>query len=230
MLLAATTFDLAKMPTTEITSVYVSAGNEKLGDPSNDGAKILAQTAQTLLNAKGCQSVQMGNVIEDAQIIRWFIEWDDLAAQKAFTASAAYETFLQNVKPILASKPVILHVDFDSQEDFHATLAAPLTELVVFYFDGVILPEFAAGLTRVKSGFLASKGCRGYAWGPTHEVDIEHEGFRGQAAVVMIGWNSIEDHMAVPKSPLFKETGPLLELGTKKTQMDHIKAMPVLKD
>jgi hypothetical protein len=60
------------------------------------------------------------------------------------------------------------------------------------------------------------------------EEELEFEGFdgvqgKGKAAIVLVGWESIEKHEAYWETGVFEKVQPLLKSTAKGTEMHHIK-------
>lgn len=218
------------MPTIEIVRLQITPGKEKLGDPDNDGAKAIHQGSQIMLNAPGCQRVHVGNTVEDSQIVRMLIDWDNYDAHQTFRESEAYGSFLSQMRSIQSGKPEIFHVDFHTQEDYNAALAAPVTEIVAFYFDGQVPTDYGPALDKAKASFSQAEGFRAFAWGVSRETDVENDGVKGQVSVCVVGWTSVEAHMAIRGTPIHTTNLPILRSTAKNNKLNHIQALQVLKD
>lgn len=60
------------MPTTELVVLTLKPGSN-IGDPENEAAVVLKQTADTLHGTPGCQAVHFGSVVEDESKLRLLI-------------------------------------------------------------------------------------------------------------------------------------------------------------
>lgn len=151
------------------------------------------------------------------------IDWDSLPAHKEFMASQRYQPFLANIKSILTGPPKIQHVDFKPAHELHQVLASPLTELVNIYFDGDVPATYAPGFEKFSQACTVQPGNHGAVFGSTHET-LDYEGIKGQAAVLAIGWDSHDAHMAFRETQAFKDNIHLLRSTSKKSFMQHIPA------
>lgn len=103
----------------------------------------------------------------------------------------------------------MLHVDFEPSDTFtKATISAPVTEVATFYFD----PSSATTATTPEANVLKFRdivnaagkeidGFWGAAAGVSYESDVKSlstgtEGVSGTAVVLVLGWESVEKHMA----------------------------------
>lgn len=60
-----------------------------------------------------------------------------------------------------------------------------------------------------------------WAWGVTHE-ELEYEGVKGKAAVLALGWDSVEDHMTLRGMESFKKNIGGLRGESQKIEMHHV--------
>jgi len=131
---------------------------------------------------------------------------------------------MQSVHRIRAGGDKPYHVDFKPYPEFRTAIAAPVTEVARFIFEGPSPPTDALeGFA--KFGELLKKehipGMLGSAAGLTDD-EIEFEGVKGVAAVFVIGWESVDAHMAFQKTQAFKDNVALLPVTeAKKIEMHH---------
>lgn len=107
----------------------------------------------------------------------------------------------------------MLHVDFEPSDTFtKATTSAPVTEVATFYFDpsssATTTPE--ANVLKFRDVVNAAgkeiDGFWGAAAGVSYESDVKSlstEGVSGTAVVLVLGWESVEKHMAFRYDFLF---------------------------
>jgi len=128
----------------------------------------------------------------------------------------------------------MFHVDFAPYDDLAKACAAPVTEVATFYFDGAPpegcvdnILKFREELSHVVEelwGSQAKERAFAVAGGVSHEV-LQYEGVEGLAVVLLIGWNSIEEHIKTRESVQFNErcAPALLPIGlsAKKREMHH---------
>lgn len=102
-------------------------------------------------------------------------------------------------------------------------MAAPVTEIATFYFND----EPPEGYLDQFQDFLqaASKesGTRpiASAVGQTHE-EVEYEDVKGNAVVLLVGWESIEAHQAFRDCRTYHEYMPKLRDGMEKLHVHHV--------
>ena len=94
--------------------------------------------------------------------------------------------------------------------------------MATFYFDGQP-PEDCFESCQKFIGICekeADQQVLGWAYGVTHE-EIEREGVKGKGAVLLIGWESREDHMNFRETDVFKQNIQLLRQTAQKIEMHH---------
>lgn len=146
----------------------------------------------------------------------------------------------------------MLHVDFEPSNTFtKATASAPVTEVATFYFDPsatTTTPE--ANVLKFRDVVNAAgkeiDGFWGAAAGVSYESDVKSlstEGVSGTAVVLVLGWESVEKHMAFryvcffflsPNPPdtdeifasretsIFKDNVHLFADGVKELEVHHV--------
>ena len=145
------------------------------------------------------------------------IEWDDIKDHHNFNASDTYKPFVERFSTIFAGPPKITHADLQPSDGFEKAVSAPVTEVATFYFDGAP-PENAYESAIKAIDALAKDGGQkiyGHAYGVTEEV-IEREGVKGKGAVLVIGWENREAHMAARETQAFKDNIQGLRNGAQK--------------
>jgi hypothetical protein len=95
---------------------------------------------------------------------------------------------------------------------------ADSNQLATFYFDGSPPSSYIDDVAKFDKELQKADGYLGYAVGITHET-VEHEGVKGKAAVLAIGWNSVDAHMAFRETQAFKDNIGLLRSESKKVTM-----------
>lgn len=145
-------------------------------------------------------------------------------------ASSAYPPFLAHIQPIMAAAPSIFHIDFQpSQNVLHNTLSAPITEIATFYFDSQPNSDWLANAAKAAEWLRKdAKGFSDIAYGITHEV-VEYQGVKGKAAVIAVGWESKEAHMAFRETETFAENIGLLRGDSKAVEMHHVALMEAVR-
>lgn len=147
-------------------------------------------------------------------------------------AAEEYKPFLNRFLTIANGKPTMVHADLKPEGDLSRALSAPVTEVATFYFGGQAPPDYLEGVLKFRDilNKEQSDGFLGAAAGVTHEDDVEREGVKGKAAVLLIGWESVDKHMAFRESSTFKENIGLLRNGASKIEMHHVQFMDLLAD
>lgn len=115
------------------------------------------------------------------------------------------------------------HTDFEPHEQVQKAMTAPVTEIATFYFDDeppdgyvVQFQNFLKAASReTKARPIAS------AVGVTHE-EVEQDDVKGNAVVLMVGWESIEAHEAFRDSQTYHEYMPKLMQGVEKVHVHHV--------
>lgn len=141
-------------------------------------------------------------------------------------ATAAYKPFLNTFKTIIGGPFSLVHVDFTPADGVKRALSAPVTELATFYWDGAPPDDAVSSVEKFIKAWEAEagEGKVRWAYGVTHE-EIEREGVKGKGAVLLIGWESKEEHMQFRETEVFKKNIDLLRQGAKGAEMHHTQFM-----
>ncbi|KAN0092246.1 hypothetical protein V8E51_018093 [Hyaloscypha variabilis] len=166
-----------------------------------------------------------GRQIENPNMLMLFVDWTCYEAHMKFVNSPEYGAFGQKVLSITDS-PYFHHL----QSNPHPPSilgTAPITEFTTFYdvqpsyFDN--LKEFVKRLGREKvDGYL---GC---AFGEVKEKIVRHEDVgnegveKGNAVVLLTGWESLEMHTRFEETGWFKENIGLLREGRGGVESSHV--------
>lgn len=126
-------------------------------------------------------------------------------------ASEAYPPFLEKFKTVMAGPPSFMHIDFEG--NLAAAFKAPVTEVATFYYN-----EQPANWAKGVHDFIdlcvenapPNLKLHGYATGTTYENDMERDGLKGRAGVLVIGWESVEQHMEFRKMKVFQENAQMM--------------------
>ncbi|KAK5107424.1 hypothetical protein LTR62_001285 [Meristemomyces frigidus] len=213
------------MPTTEIALFPLKAGATP-GDPDNHAAPVANDTFDTLKTIDGMQQINFGTRMEDPSQLQLMVTWDKLSSHLDFTKTEAYKPFLSKFLSIVAGEPKMMHADFQPPGALAKTFAAPTTEFATFYFEGEPPADYVEKAMECVEVIRkeAGAGFLDAAVGVTHEV-VEHEGVKGKAAVLAVGWRSREAHMEFRETKAFKENIHLLRRESKKLTMWHVQFM-----
>lgn len=220
------------MPTTtEILVCPLSAGSD-IGDQHNEAAKVLKEVGDTLKTINGVQQIQFGTTVEKPDVFELHVDWNSLSHHKTFMATEAYQPFLKRFLTIAGGAPSMLHVDFEPAGSYTKATSAPVTEVATFYFGSKEAPaDYLDGVRKFAEIFddkeITSAGFLGAALGLSHEDNLKSpkEGLEGRAAVLVIGWESVEAHMKVRETQLFKDNIHLLRNGVKDAEVHHVQLM-----
>ena len=218
------------MPTTEVATIPLTPGTS-IGDPSNPGAAVIADVATTLRQQPGFQKMHFGTSVETPSSLQMLFDWDSLQHHEAFVASDAYQPHLQRCATIMAGPVDIHHVDFEPAGALDTALSAPVTEIATFYCDGEPAGDWTSNAAKAGEWLereAAAAGYLGIAYGITHE-EVEYKGVKGKAAVIAIGWKSVEAHMSFRETQTFKENIGLLRGEAKAIEMHHVVMMQALE-
>jgi heme-degrading monooxygenase HmoA len=153
-------------------------------------------------------------------------DWDSLQAHEAYAASDAYKPFLEHLgrASVDVPKAGYHHVDFQPASSLSKAVNAPVTGITTFYCDGVPGANWlsdAAKAAELMGKASADSGFLGLAYGITHE-EISHEGVKGKAAVIFVGWQSEQARAAFRETPTFKECLGLLKGEAKAIKVIHV--------
>jgi hypothetical protein len=142
--------------------------------------------------------------------------------------TAEYPSFAQKFLSIKGGDHSIIHVDFKPGNDIQdKALTAPVTELATFLFPTSIPENYETTVQNVDKAIVAAKtpGFQGAAYGFAHEDEVTtDEGKKGKAAAVLaIGWDSVEDHAKFQESSTFKEHIGGLTEGISALEVVHVR-------
>ncbi|EME77976.1 uncharacterized protein MYCFIDRAFT_70693 [Pseudocercospora fijiensis CIRAD86] len=214
------------MPTTEILVAPLTAGSD-IGDPDNAAAVVMKEVGDRLAATAGVQQIYFGTWVESPDTFQLLVNWDKMDSHKAFIATEVYQPFLQRFLTMTAGAPRMIHADMQPESEFSRAVAAPVTEVATFYFDGEAPADYLEGVEKFRQ-VIEKDGADGYLGacvGSTYEDDNEREGVKGQAAVVLIGWESVDKHMAFRETSSFKDNIKWLRNGAQKIEMHHVQFM-----
>ncbi|TKA71980.1 hypothetical protein B0A55_06992 [Friedmanniomyces simplex] len=199
------------MPTTEIAIMPLKAGAD-IGDYESPAASVLNNTFDTLRTMDGMQQLNFGTQLEGP------VEAAAHDQSVDFMASEAYGPFMQRAGAIVDGEVSIVHADFKPEGALSKAFSAPVTEVATFYFHGEPPSDYVENVGKLDKTLQSVDGYLGYAIGITHET-VEKEDVKGKAAVVTIGWQTKEAHMAFRETQAFKDNIHLLRSESKKVTM-----------
>ncbi|KAI1082556.1 hypothetical protein F5B20DRAFT_507264 [Whalleya microplaca] len=173
----------------------------------------LSKNDQILLSQPGCQRVRSSLVHEDPSKLLLFIDWDSVAAHKAFMADGGvHGAFLSNIAPLVAGPAAISYVELQPHpasvlDNAGGKGKSPVAEVVQLYFaaggDGdankAQAEKFVAGVAGT-AGFTGES-----AVGWTVEGDVEFKGEKCRRLVLVLGWQSVEAHVTAQGTEAFSK-------------------------
>ncbi|KAK4544538.1 hypothetical protein LTR36_004110 [Oleoguttula mirabilis] len=209
------------MPTTEIIALHPLASSDNDREPQGKAANGTDGTVGDLSESDGLQSCYYGLRVEHPHTLDALITWND-----AYAHDMSHLAYLvaKHYPSTLFSKH---HVEFEPFSEYARAVAAPVTEVATLYYDGLPPADCMDGLREMRQVFVDHQisGWLALAAGLTHE-DVEYEGVEGKAAVLVIGWQSTEHHLAWRATQLYADTLHLWPRGAKKLEMHHTAFRP----
>lgn len=144
-------------------------------------------------------------------------------------ATEIYPSFAQRFTSVAGGKPTLYHVDFQPDAGaLEQAVAAPVTEVATFLFGDAGVPaEYEKGLVDFDAAITKAgiAGYKGAAYGFTQE-EVEHvAGKKGKAAVLVIGWDTVDSHLQFRETEVFKEHIGSLRNGIVGADMVHVNFM-----
>ncbi|KAM3422044.1 hypothetical protein BST61_g2420 [Cercospora zeina] len=219
------------MPTTtEILVCPLTPGSD-IGSDSNEASHILKEVGATLRNTDGVQQIQFGMQVEKPDVFQLLVHWDSVDHHKTFMATEEYKPFLNRFLTIVGGELQMMHAKLEPSGELTKALSAPVTEIATFYFGSDGAPEgYVEGVGKFKEimekeksdGFIAA------AVGLTVEDNVKSpakKDVEGKAAVLVIGWESVEKHMQFRETATFKDNLHYLRNGVKDVEMHHVALM-----
>ncbi|KAK7546698.1 hypothetical protein IWX49DRAFT_421124 [Phyllosticta citricarpa] len=192
-------------------------------------AQAWRQTLAILAEQPGCVRLATGRQVENPDVMQMLVEWTSVQDHANFMAAPAYEPFFNNIKSIMSptAAPILTHHTLSTSSS--SLTSAPVTELVSFYFP----PSFAEATWETPLQSFASaaaqhaQGLRGSAHGWSVESDVEHAsltevGGKGKVCLLVVGWESIDAHMAYRHKDAFRETIGGLRALASGVEMHHV--------
>lgn len=143
--------------------------------------------------------------------------------------SPTYTPFIARLQPLLSAGAHLSHVDFEPQTALTRALAAPVTEIATFYFNGSPNADWLDNASQAGEWLeREAPESRGIAYGITHE-EVEYQGIKGKAAVIVVGWTSREAHMTFRETESFRENIGLLRGASGAVEMHHVAVMEAVE-
>lgn len=212
---------------TEIAVLHLKTGV----DPEVAAQKVAA----LVLQQPGALCARHSTKHEDREQLALFIDWDSLSAHKTFMGTPAYEPFLEDIGELIRASPAIYHVPF---VPFPPTVLnnkggqgkTAVAEVVYGFFPvDLDIAQEQEILTHVQQFIDESQAAKpkGFSGESAHGFVLEDMDFKGEqsrALMLILGWDSVESHMAYRDTKDFARTIPLLRTlpGLKGMQMWHV--------
>jgi hypothetical protein len=159
-----------------------------------------------------------------------YTDWDSVKAHEEFNNTAAYPAFKERFQTFSGGPPRIIHVDFQPEGALDIAITAPVTEVATFVFGSDGTPSgYGAGVEKFGAA-IESAGIAGFlgaAYGFALE-EVEIDGKKGKAAVLAIGWDSVDAHLQFRETQTFKDNIHFLRTGTVAVEMHHVQFLEFL--
>ncbi|UJO22091.1 uncharacterized protein CLAFUR5_09225 [Fulvia fulva] len=210
------------MPTTEIAG-FSLVRDVDIDDPDTDAAARIQEWSESIVQQEGHQESWYGIVAEKKDELVAVITWDNIEAHIATLRRPDYKAVAERISTIFSGPGYMHHIDFEPYEQLAKAMTASMTEIATFYFDDEPPDGYLDRFHQFCEAAAKEDGARplAAAAGITHE-EVEYEDIKGNAAVFVAGWESIEAHMAFQGGKVFKEHMPGLMDGVEKVQMHHV--------
>ncbi|KAK5192463.1 hypothetical protein LTR99_009784 [Exophiala xenobiotica] len=200
------------MGVTEIAFLPLQEGKFP-DDRTSVPGQVHVDVLDILLSQPGCQRCYWGRQVEDRNLLRWFVDWDNIDSHKKFMNSALYKPFLDRFRLILGGPTNLYHAQFTPHPPTAALsdTTSPTTEIVTMWFPTSYSEEDKKKVVDDAKALVAvvekeAKTYRASAGGWVEEdIDIPGTDEKGKAYVLLIGWTSVEAHMEFRETNAFKE-------------------------
>jgi hypothetical protein len=200
-------------PVTEILIAKLKDSAESL-EGSGEGASIWQETIDTIIVQDGVQRLYWGKVVEDASMVRMFIDWETFEHHKSFEASDTYHPFVEKFMSICSEVVLMSHSEIiPLDKTVRDVFTSPATELLSVFFPAeytaVQQDKYKEGIQQlIKSIEGKAKGARAAAIGWAIEdnlPNLQKPELKGRIFFLFIGWDSVEDHLEFRGTDIFKE-------------------------
>jgi hypothetical protein len=157
-------------------------------------------------------------------------DWNSVKAHQDFNNTPAYPAFKERFQTFSGGPPRIIHVDFKPEGALDKAITAPVTEVATFVFGPDGVPSgFGAGVEKFGAAIEAGSipGFLIATYGFALE-EVEIDGKKGKAAVLAIGWDSVDAHMQFRETQTFKDNIHFLRDGVAAAEMHHVQFLEFL--
>lgn len=213
-------------PVTEIADLALK--------PDAEWKDFMKSTAALIRSQPGCTRVRYATKHESADHLVMFIDWEDLSAHQTFADSAAYAPMLKGFDERLSSPAAPYHAAF---EPFPPAVLdsdggegrTPVAEVMQAYFPADMdMVQQQAALFRIQQFIDETKTvAKGLTGQTAHSFALEERVFKGEQSRVLVGilgWESVEAHMAYRETDEFKNSIGLIRgmEGLKGVEVYHV--------
>ncbi|KAI0869790.1 hypothetical protein GGS24DRAFT_477757 [Hypoxylon argillaceum] len=205
---------------------------------SADASEPLSDLLKTtLLQQPGCLRVRWGLTHEGKNKARCFIDWDNISQHEKFMAGLSYPALLQKLGTLVhPSSSGFHHVKFSPMppsvlDNEAGKSKTPVAEVLYLYFQGDdgFTPDMKETATANAEQFVAAcvplpKGCTGETAMGWAIEKIDFKGEMCNALVLVIGWETVEDHMRYRATEGFQKSisGLQRTAGIKGVSVVHV--------
>ncbi|CAK4016243.1 Hypothetical predicted protein [Lecanosticta acicola] len=185
------------------------------GDTQGPVPSAMAKYLELLgpISGQRTPSVWVGHQVENPNTVQAMINLD-VQNDKLQQALQEHGTSMNSTTSLL--------VDKVSGHDAGEALSAPVTELVtVSFIQDPPAPRYREDLGAFCRVLGSAAGCVGRAYGLTRET-IATNGGEGYAALLMIGWTSVEAHLRFKATPVWTENIHLVRAPGASIEMHHV--------
>lgn len=195
---------------------------------------VVQKVAATVLQQPGVLRLRSSKKIENAEHVVLFIDWEDLSAHKTFMDSPAYPAFAEGVFQLASALTITYHVPF---EPFPPTVLendggrgkTAVAEVCHAYFPADISLVLQQDALARMNKFIdltkqTAKGFSGEAACGIVQEELEFKGEKCRALVLVLGWDSVDAHMAFRDTEDFANSIPLMRgmEGLKGMEVFHV--------
>lgn len=198
---------------TEIASLHLTSGVS----PESSAQKVTS----LVFKQPGALSARYASRIENPEYLTFFIDWEDVSAHKAFMDSEAYGPFMKDIGKDITASPAVYHVPF---VPFPPTVLnndsgrgkTAVAEVCHAYFPADIdMLQQQEALAQVQQFIDETKklDVEGFTGEAAHGFALEEVEFKGEKAraiVLVLGWESVDAHMAFRDTEGFQKVIPLM--------------------
>ncbi|KAL9131655.1 MAG: hypothetical protein Q9217_000466 [Psora testacea] len=212
-------------PVTELATIPLQSG-ATIEDPDSPAGKIWTATLDTVSQQPGYQRAYYGREIENPALLQLFVDWDSYDAHQDFIKSRIYEPFVKHLMSIVDGEVEMRHASLEPHPPSPAVSGtrSPVTEVLTAYVEkkdegvaenfgqlGQVVLSKADGSKAISAGWVIE--------------EVQHDNFgqgkKGNAYVMLIGWESKEKHMAFRETQDFKDNVHLVRGGEVKGMEVH---------